>query len=505
MGYTRTMDLFTHAQKTSPEGQPLAELLRPARLEDMLGQPKILGDGAPWRRLLQAGQIPSLLLWGPPGCGKTTFALLLAQKVNAEFITINAVETGAKALRELGEAGRRRRLEYRRRSLLFIDEIHRLNKSQQDVLLPFVEKGDLILVGATTENPSYEINSALLSRCRILVFERLEERDLRSLAERACAVRGSTLDSLLTPEALKRLIEFADGDGRRLLNTMEILLNLKTASAVSSQMSAQSSLSSSSSATQSPSIRPSSVQPSSVQLSSVQPSEGQSSAQSPEDDEDEEEDFASNVAEPVWPLDVATFAQLLDAPSLRYDKAADEHYDTISAFIKSVRGSDPDAAVYYLARMIKGGEDPVFIARRLVILASEDIGNADPRALTVAISGLQAVELVGWPEAAISLAQVTTYLSSAPKSNRSYMALKKAQELVESTGTVPIPLSLRSAKTTSMKELGYGKGYGYSHEGEKGYVPQRFLPEELGDVSLYEPTDHGFEKNIRQYLKWLKS
>lgn len=479
------MDLFTHAQKASPEGQPLAELLRPTRLEDMLGQPKILGERAPWRRLLQAGQIPSLLLWGPPGCGKTTFALLLAQKVNAEFITVNAVETGAKALRELGEEGRRRRLEHRRRSLLFIDEIHRLNKGQQDVLLPFVEKGDLILVGATTENPSYEINSALLSRCRILVFERLEEQDLRALAERACAVRGLTLDFLLTSEALKRLIEFADGDGRRLLNTMETLLNLKIVATASSQPAAQSH-----------------QQPQPQSQSQFQP---QSSAPALAPALEDSALDAVDAVEPVWPLDVAAFSQILDGPSLRYDKTADEHYDTISAFIKSVRGSDPDAAVYYLARMIKGGEDPVFIARRLVILASEDIGNADPRALTVAISGLQAVELVGWPEAAISLAQVTTYLSSAPKSNRSYMALKKAQELVESTGTVPIPLSLRSAKTASMKKLGYGKGYEYSHEGEKGYVPQRFLPMELGDVSLYEPTDHGFEKNIRQYLNWLKS
>lgn len=448
------MDLFGFAADQEPSGnQPLAERLRPKRLEDILGQPKILGENAPWRRLIESGQIPSLLLWGPPGTGKTTFALLLAQKVDAEFVMVNAIETGAKALRELGEAGRRRRLEYRRRTLLFVDEIHRLNKGQQDVLLPYVEKGDVVLVGATTENPSYEINSALLSRCRILVFERLTEGDLEKLMERAAKACGHSAGEILTKEACASVIQFADGDGRRLLGMMETLCHLR---------------------------------------------------QVFDDNRDGvSEDPSRNVQ---WPLSLEGLEDILNsAAALRYDKTADEHYDTVSAFIKSVRGSDPDAAVYYLARMIKGGEDPVFIARRLVILASEDIGNADPRALTVAVAGLQAVELVGWPEGAISLAQVTTYLASAPKSNRSYMALRKAQELVEQTGTVPIPMSLRSAKTTAMKNLGYGKGYRYSHDGEKGYLPQRFLPEALGDISLYEPSDHGFEKTIRQYLAWLKA
>ncbi len=444
------MDLFAFAHQDSPGQQPLAEALRPRRLEDMLGQTKLLGPQAPWRRLLDAGQIPSLILWGPPGTGKTTFALLLAQKVDAEFIMINAVETGAKALRELGEQGRVRRLQHRRRTLVFIDEIHRLNKGQQDVLLPSLEKGDLIMVGATTENPSYEINAALLSRCRILVFERLSSSDLVSLAGRACLAKSQQLSALLDDDAIHRLVSVADGDGRKLINLLEILIEMRKSS---------------------------------------------TSAEVPDE----------AASETTWPLSPEMLAKILDAPGIRYDKTADEHYDTVSAFIKSVRGSDPDAAVYYLARMINGGEDPVFIARRLVILASEDIGNADPRALQVAVSGLQAVELVGWPEAAISLAQVTTYLSSAPKSNRSYMALQKAKELIERTGTIPIPLALRSAKAAAMKDLGYGRDYRYSHEGEKGYVPQRFLPDELGEVSLYEPTDHGFEKTIRQYLAWLKS
>ncbi|MCM2281622.1 MAG: replication-associated recombination protein A [Bdellovibrionaceae bacterium] len=437
------MDLFGFADSSQPDSaaQPLAERLRPKTLEDMLGQPKILGERSTWRRLIEAGSVPSLILWGPPGCGKTTFALLLAKRVDAEFVVRNAVDTGAKALRELGEAAYRRRLEHRRKTLLFIDEIHRLNKAQQDVLLPFVERGDLTLVGATTENPSYEINNALLSRCRVLVFERLDESDLQKLIDRAAATRELDPTVLLTDESRARLIELSDGDARKLINMMELLLEARVAAGESW----------------------------------------------------------------VGPLDPVALAQILDVPSLRYDRNSDEHYDTISAFIKSVRGSDPNAAVYYLARMISGGEDPVFIARRLVILASEDVGNADPRAISVAVAGLQAVELVGWPEAAITLAQVTTYLASAPKSNRAYVAFQEAQAEVARSGTLPIPLSLRSAKTSLMKQMGYGRGYKYSHEGPKGYVPQVFLPEEIQGKVFYDPTDRGFEKNIRQYLEWMKN
>lgn len=441
------MDLFgfAHDQSDLPAGSPLSELLRPKSLEEMLGQPKILGENTPWRKLIASGQIPSLILWGPPGSGKTTFALLVTNYLEAEVINQNAIEMGAKALRELGEAARRRRLEYQRKTVLFIDEIHRLNKAQQDVLLPFVERGDLLLIGATTENPSYELNSALLSRCRILVFERLTHQDLSQLFGRACALKKIEPEKVLTADALTALCEMADGDGRRLITMADVIIN-----SVNTQQ--------------------------------------------------------STAAETVEsrPLTVEDLPSILDVPHLRYDKTADEHYDTISAFIKSVRGSDPDAAIYYLARMIKGGEDPVFIARRLVILASEDIGNADPRALTLAISGLQAVELVGWPEARICLAQVTTYLASAPKSNRSYMAIGEALDFVEKTGSLPIPLALRSAKTSAMKNLGYGEGYKYSHDGEKGYRAQQFLPDDAKEQKFYEPTDHGFEKNIRQYLEWLK-
>lgn len=442
------MDLFGFADTTqtspsgpSPSGQPLAERLRPKTLEEMLGQPKILGENSTWRRLIESGTVPSMILWGPPGCGKTTFALLLAKRVDAEFVVRNAVDTGAKALRELGDAAYRRRLEQRRRTLLFVDEIHRLNKAQQDVMLPFVERGDVTLVGATTENPSYEINNALLSRCRILVFERLDKPDLQALVDRSAATRSFDSGELLTAESRSRLIELSDGDARKLINMMELLLE------------------------------------------------------------------ARSTAGDAWPGALApdALAQILDVPILRYDRNSDEHYDTISAFIKSVRGSDPDAAVYYLARMIKGGEDPVFIARRLVILASEDVGNADPRALSVAVAGLQAVELIGWPEARITLAHVTTYMASAPKSNRAYVALNEAQAEVDRSGTLPVPLSLRSAKTSVMKDLGYGKGYKYSHDGARGHIDQNFLPEDLIGTKFYEPTDRGFEKNIRQYLEWMKT
>lgn len=436
------MDLFGFADSSnpSPVGQPLAERLRPKNLDEMLGQPKILGEKSAWRRLIEAGAVPSLILWGPPGCGKTTFALLLAKRVDAEFVVRNAIDTGAKALRELGEAAYRRRLEHRRKTILFVDEIHRLNKAQQDVLLPFVERGDVTLVGATTENPSYEINNALLSRCRVLVFERIDEADLQTLIDRAAAARSLDPRALMTAESRTRLIGLSDGDARKLINMMELLL----------------------------------------------------------------EAHAAAGADWKWPLAPADLAQLLDVSTLRYDRRSDEHYDTVSAFIKSVRGSDPDAAVYYLARMIKGGEDPVFIARRLVILASEDIGNADPRGLSLAVAGLQAVELVGWPEGAIALAQVTTYLASAPKSNRAYTALNEARAEVERSGTLPIPLALRSAKTQAMKDLGYGKSYKYSHDGATGYIAQTFLPESIKDKVFYEPTDRGFEKNIRQYMQWMK-
>jgi len=438
------MDLFDHSFSDKSYHRPLAESLRPQNLEDIIGQQKILGRNSPWFKIFTSGQIPSLIFWGPPGTGKTSLANLIAKKIDAEIVSENAIDLGAKSLREIGEKAKRRLIEFQRKTLLFIDEIHRLNKSQQDILLPYIEKGFITLIGATTENPSYELNAALLSRCRILVFDSLDLESLREVWLKACANKQRTPETILQDLACDMMLGLADGDARRLLNMVELLFN------------------------------------------SFDANDGPSKVLS-------------------FPLDNDGLTALIQNSNLRYDKSSDQHYDVISAFIKSIRGSDPDAGLYYLARMIKGGEDPRFIARRLVVLASEDIGNADPRALTVAVAGLQAVELVGWPEAAISLAQIVTYLASAPKSNRSYLGLKMAQEVVEQTGTLAVPLALRSSQTQAMKNLGYGKGYRYSHDSEKGYIRQSFLPEKLIGKSFYEPSEHGFEKTIKQYLEWLKN
>lgn len=431
------MDLFS-ASAAAHSSSPLSEILRPKNLDEIIGQEKTLGPQSKLGQMLRKGYLPSLIVWGPPGTGKTTFALALSQHFNAHFVNLNAVDTGAKALREVGEQGRDRRIQFQQKTVLFVDEIHRFNKSQQDVLLPFVEKGDLVLIGATTENPSYELNRALLSRCRVVVFERLTEENLRQILTRAGAHYKKSIDQILTSEAIENLLQYSDGDARRLINSLEILYN-----------------------------------------------------------------FSKDMDGEL--MDVAEMRELLQQNPLGYDKASEMHYDLISAFIKSVRGSDPDAAVYYLARMLDGGEDPIFIARRLIILASEDIGNADPRGISVAISGLQAVEAIGLPEGAITLAQVTTYLASCPKSNAAYMALNNARALVEQTRTLPVPLHLRSAKTALAKDLGYGKDYKYPHNYPTGWTEQSYLPDEVKDAKLYEPTTHGFEKTIREYLNWMKN
>lgn len=438
------MDLFTASQ--SPTSAPLSEVLRPKNLDEIIGQEKTIGPRSKLGQMLRKGMVPSLIIWGPPGTGKTTFALALAQHIQAHFVNLNAVDTGAKALREVGEAGRERRLQYNQKTLLFVDEIHRFNKGQQDVLLPYVEKGDLVLIGATTENPSYELNKALLSRSRVVVFERLTTEQLQIIVDKVCRFYEVTCESLLKPEARKNLLEIADGDARRLINSLEIIFDYYRFE------------------------------------------------KSPD----------AQVEQPSFPLDLESLRELLQMSPLGYDKSSEMHYDVISAFIKSVRGSDPDAAIYYMARMLEGGEDPVFIARRLIILASEDIGNADPRGLSLAVAGLQAVEAIGLPEAAITLAQVTTYLASCPKSNRSYMALNEAREIVKETKTLPIPLHLRSSKTSLSRELGYGKEYKYPHNFENAWVEQAYLPEGLQDKTFYDPSTRGFEKTLREYLQWVK-
>jgi putative ATPase len=433
------MDLFASMTQDSLPGTPLAERLRPKNRLDLLGQSKVLQQ---IERYVRSNFLPSLIFWGPPGTGKTTLAQALAFEFKAEFIAINAVESGAKILREIGESARIRRLQLQTQTILFVDEIHRFNKAQQDVLLPFIEKGDLVLIGATTENPSYELNRALLSRCRLLVFERHNDQSLRALLERAMLTevgRDQSVSDFLSAEAQDLLIKKADGDARRFLLTLEEVLS-----------------------------------------------------------------YLRAETNKTLPLSTQLIEQLLGQTPIGYDRQSDQHYDSVSALIKSIRGSDPDAALYYLARMLAGGEDPLFISRRLIILASEDVGNADPRALQVAISGAQAVELVGLPEGAISLAQVVTYLASAPKSNRSYLGLRQAQKLVEQTGTPPIPLHLRSSRTEPMREMGYGKGYLYPHDHPRHWVAQDYWPAQVPVTKLYEPAEIGFEKQILEYVRWLK-
>lgn len=432
------MDLFEHNSQ-STHYRPLAERLRPGSLSALVGQKTFLNQYRGLIEEFKKGRLLSLVLWGPPGCGKTTFVRALTKELDSLFLVEeNAIDLGAKKLKEIGEQAKYRQRVEQIPTLVFIDEIHRLNRAQQDVLLPFVEAGSVILMGATTENPSYELNAALVSRCRVIVFEPLSVEDVEVLYHRACKLESVTSEELLKTEARDALFASASGDGRRLLNTLEEIV-----------------------------------------LS-----------------------YRSDAS--VFPLTVDEFHQRTHQ-SLRYDKNKDEHYDVISAFIKSIRGSDPDAGVYYLARMIEGGEDPIFIARRLVILASEDIGNADPNALPLAVAGLQAVQLIGFPEARIGLAQVVTYLASAPKSNRAYQAINKAQEEVRQSGSLPVPKALRSAQTKLSKQLGHGKGYLYSHDSQKGWREQDFLPAKLVGKNFYEPSERGFEKRILDYINWLKS
>jgi putative ATPase len=427
------MDLFEHSvESTNTHLLPLAERMRPTDLEGFFGQPealntlkKIMSQKPPW---------PNLILWGPPGSGKTTIANILKRHFPGEWMGLNAVSAGVKDIKEIGTQAHHNRVAYSRPTALFLDEIHRLNKSQQDVLLPFTEKGDLVLIGATTENPGYEINAALLSRSRVVQLHALSDEQLTSILERSSKSLGISIDTLLTAEAKTELLAWADGDARRLLNMLDEV--------------------------------------------SRQP-----------------------LSEP---LTVESLEKLKIRGPLSYNKTADDHYDCVSAFIKSIRGSNPDAALYYMVRMLESGEDPKFIARRLVILASEDIGNADPQALMVATAAANAVEFIGMPEGSINLAQAVTYLSCAPKSNRSYMGLNKAKEAFKNTGKVPVPLSLRSSQTKLAKSLGYGEGYKYSHDYPRGYAEQQFLPNEVKDSKFYEPSERGFEKRLKEYLEWMK-
>ena len=434
------MDLFETQRRQIQQNQaPLATRMRPRTLDEFLGQNHILGSGRVLRQAIEGDRTPSMVLWGPPGSGKTSLAHVIAGGASAYFSSISAVTSGVADLRRAIDEARERLGMHGRRTILFIDEVHRFNKAQQDVILPHVEDGAVIFIGATTENPSFEVIAPLLSRCRVFTLNGLTGDDLRSLVERALAdadrgIRG--MNAALADDALDMLVTAANGDARIALNALELAVGVTPPG----------------------------------------------------------EDGARNV-----PL--ATVQDALQQRSLLYDKKGAGHYDTISAFIKSVRGSAPDAAVYWLARMIEAGEDPMFIARRLIILASEDIGLAEPQALPLAVACQQAVHVVGLPEGAIPLAETTVFLATAPKSNSAYMALQAAREDARTTRNDPVPLHIRNAPTPLMKGLGYGEGYRYSHDYEGHFVEQSYVPESIQGKRYYTPSEQGFEQSIAERVR----
>ena len=415
--------------------------MRPKTLDDFAGQKHLIGEGKPIRKMIENNNVFSMIFWGPPGVGKTTLALIIANSVNAEFIQLSAVSSGVKDVRTAIEKAELNRKHLSRKTILFIDEIHRFNKAQQDSLLHSVESGVITLIGATTENPSFEVISPLLSRCRVYILEDLSEDELMLLADNALTKDEELKQLKIDIQDKKLLLQFSGGDARRLLNGLDLAVR-----------------------------------------STVPDSSG-----------------IINITNDV-------LKEAYQKNYIRYDKDAEEHYNIISAFIKSIRGSDPDAAVYWLARMLKGGEDPKFIARRMVVLASEGIGNADPYGLTMATSAFTAIDYIGMPEAQLVLAQAATYLASAPKSNASYLAISKAKEDVDSTGELGVPLHLRNAPTKLMKNLDYGKEYKYSHDFEGHFTEQQYLPEELKDKVYYKPAGIGEEARILERLKnWWKN
>lgn len=437
------MDLFEYMrQQNMKDESPLASRLRPTTLDEVVGQQHIVGKDKLLYRAIKADKLSSIIFYGPPGTGKTTLAKVIANTTSAEFMQINATSAGKKDMEEVVAAAKNNQGMYGKKTILFIDEIHRFNKGQQDYLLPFVEDGTIILIGATTENPYFEVNPALLSRSVIFELKKLSTEDIRTLLLRAVNDTEKGMGSYhaqMDDDALEFLADMANGDARAALTAIE--LGILTT--------------------------------------------------------DRSEDGIIHIT-----LDVAS--ECIQKRVINYDKTGDNHYDTISAFIKSMRGSDPDAAVYYLARMLYAGEDVKFIARRIMILASEDIGNADPQALQVAVAVAQAVERLGMPEARIVLAQAVTYMASAPKSNSAINAIDKAMRVVQETKTPPVPVHLQDAHYKSAGKLGHGKGYKYAHDYKNHYVKQQYLPDGLTGEVFYEPSENGYEQQIRAYYKKIK-
>ena len=408
---------------------PLAERMRPNTLDDLIGQSHLVGPEGVLRRTIRQGRVPSMILWGPPGTGKTTMANIIANEVKLPFHTLSAISAGVKEVREVIA-----KVRPGSKSILFIDEIHRFNKAQQDALLGAVEKGTITLIGATTENPSFEVNSALLSRSQVYTLNHLEKDHLRQMVDRALEKDQELKQLEVEVAETEALFNLSGGDARKMLNLLELVIK------------------------------------------------------------SQEGDNLITITDDA----VINIAQ---RKTVLYDKQGEMHYDIISAFIKSVRGSDPNAAVYYLARMIEGGEDVKFIARRLVILASEDIGNANPTALVLATSCFQAVNLIGYPESRIILSQCTTYLASSPKSNASYMAIGAAQQAVKEKGDLAVPMALRNSPTKLMKDSGYGKGYQYAHDHPGNFAFMEFLPDELSNTKFYDPGKNAREEELRKFLR----
>ena len=433
------MSLFEHqAQRQMAKNAPLADRMRPRTFDEFVGQEHVVGVDRVLRRAIQADRLPSIILWGPPGSGKTTLARLISGVTQASFQSVSAVTSGVADLRRIVAEARDRLGMHQEKTILFVDEIHRFNKSQQDVILPHVEDGTVTFIGATTENPSFEVNAPLLSRCRVFALQLLTPEEVEKIVQRALSEPQRGLGELgleLEQPALEHLVDMANGDARVALNALE------TAA------------------------------------------------------------FATSGVEDATTVDLETISDALQRRSPLYDKAGEGHYDTISAFIKSVRGSSPDGALYWLARMIESGEDPLFIARRLVILAAEDIGLAQPEALALAVAAQQAVHFLGMPEARIPLAEATVYLATAPKSNSAYMALEQALDDVRKRAGEPVPLHLRNAVTGLMRNMGYGKDYQYAHDHPGHFVEQDFLPPSLKDRRYYQPTEEGTEKEISKRMK----